>query len=503
MRIRFDRGTLVLEAEQAGEDPEQIPGAVWDPAVHAWRVPAARHRTLLVRYPAGQVRQPDNSRTPELTDDWALPELRWYQARALTEWRESGHRGVIALPAGAGKTLVAIAAIAELGDAALVLVPTRLHLDRWVRALAASWPHPIGRLGDGAPHIAPITIATYASAGEWAPRIGDRFGLVIVDEVHHVGAWCPAEVLEMLVAPARLGLTAALPSDADALVEHVGHPVYELSPDDLARGAPASHDRAIVPIPLTRAERVRYRELRGRFDAIHGDVARSLGALGWNDFVRAAAQYEDGRRALAAWRGCRALVAYPDGMREALRRLLVRHRGARTLVLAPDTATTYAIARELLVAPLTRELGRAELARTADRFRRGEVPALVVPQAADTSLDVPDADAAILVGGSAGAPRLPGWLGRVLRPRDGARPMVHDLVVEEARELDHAKRRPATAPPRAMEAAASLLVARALRLAPPPPRRRWRLPAPPQLPAGTPAPALPLLAGVALLGGAP
>jgi len=69
---------------------------------------------------------------------------------------------VIALPTGAGKTLVALAAIARLGVAALCLVPTRVLLDQWARALAACASHPIGRLGDGDHVVAPVTMPTSA-----------------------------------------------------------------------------------------------------------------------------------------------------------------------------------------------------------------------------------------------------------------------------------------------------------------------------------------------------
>ena len=55
-------------------------------------------------------------------------------------------------------------------------------------------------------------------------------GLVVADEAHHVGATCPVEVLEMLVAPTPLGLTAT-PPDAGpraAVERHLGHVVYAL-----------------------------------------------------------------------------------------------------------------------------------------------------------------------------------------------------------------------------------------------------------------------------------
>jgi superfamily II DNA or RNA helicase len=193
MRIRFDRGTLVLEPESSEEDPAQIPGAAWDEQTRAWRVPAERHRELIVRMADSSVRYTDNVQPARLANEWTIPALRWYQEAALARWKAAGNRGVIALPTGSGKTLVAIAAIARLGMAALVLVPTRVLLDQWARVLAACWPYPIGRLGDGDHQIAPITVATYASAVAWAGRIGDRFGTVIVDEAHHVGAWCPGD----------------------------------------------------------------------------------------------------------------------------------------------------------------------------------------------------------------------------------------------------------------------------------------------------------------------
>src|SRR5262249_7489868 len=156
-------------------------------------------------------------------------------------------RGVVALPTGSGKTVLAIAAIAKLGVAALCLVPTRVLLDQWVLAIRRWWPYPVGRIGDGEHVMAPITVSTYASAVAWAPRIGDRFGLVIVDEVHHVGAWCPSEILEMLVAPARLGLTAT-PTDSEAVRRHVGGVIYALAIGDLVGDGLAEHDIQTVPI---------------------------------------------------------------------------------------------------------------------------------------------------------------------------------------------------------------------------------------------------------------
>ena len=441
MRSRFDRGTLVLEAEHDGEEPGAIPGVVWDQELYAWRLPAEHYPALTERLVAAGVRVTDELSGRATAITWTLPALRWYQEAALARWLGAGKRGVIALPTGAGKTLVALAAIARLGVAALCLVPTRVLLDQWARALAACSSHPIGRLGDGDHVVAPVTVATYASATAWAPRIGDRFGLVIVDEAHHVGAWCPTEIFEMLVAPARLGLTATPPDDTAVIQRHLGPVVYSLTVTDLAGDALAAHELVTVPIAFDRTERQRYRELRGRFAASYAAFQRANPDAAWSEFVRRSSQTVQGRGALAAWREYHALLAYPGGKRAALREILIRHRGSRALVFTSDNATAYAIARELLVMPITHEIRAGERTRAIAGFRSGECPVLVSSQVLEEGFDVPDVDLAIVVGGTGSPRRHAQRVGRVLRPRDGKRALIYELAVTDTTETASVARR--------------------------------------------------------------
>ena len=431
----------MLEAELDGEAPGALAGAAWDQELRAWRLPAEQYAALIERLAGAGVRISDQLCSRTTSSTWTLPALRWYQEAALAHWQAAGARGVIALPTGAGKTLVALAAIARLGVAALCLVPTRLLLDQWARALSACSSQPIGRLGDGDHVVAPITVATYASAVSWAPRIGDRFGLVIVDEAHHVGAWCPTEIFEMLVAPARLGLTATPPDDPGALARHLGPVVYSLSVEDLVGDALAAYEIVTMPIELDRDERTRYRELRGRFAAGYSAFQRSMPDAAWHEFVRTSSQTIQGRGALAAWRAYRALLAYPQGKRLAVRELLARHPDRRTLVFTADNATAYAIARELLVMPITFEIKRAERAQAIAGFHSGARPVLVSSQVLDEGFDVPEADLAIVVGGTSSARRHVQRIGRVLRPRDGKHARIYELVVSETTEVSYVERR--------------------------------------------------------------
>src|SRR6185312_7482612 len=89
----------------------------------------------------------------------------------------------------------------------------------------------------------------------------------------------------------------------------------------------------------------------------------------WQEFVQHASASRVGRSALAAWRASRAVLAFPRAKRASLKALLARHAGERVLVFTSDNATAYAIARELLVNPVTCDIGRRERADMLRRFR--------------------------------------------------------------------------------------------------------------------------------------
>ena len=77
--------------------------------------------------------------------------LRDYQRRAVEAWMSSG-RGVIAIPTGGGKTIVALEAIARLGARTLIVVPTINLAYQWAEAVKEKIGVPesmIGVLGGG------------------------------------------------------------------------------------------------------------------------------------------------------------------------------------------------------------------------------------------------------------------------------------------------------------------------------------------------------------------
>jgi superfamily II DNA or RNA helicase len=442
MQIRFDRGTIVIESAISKQHAEQVPGVVWDERVQSWRAPAEAYTLIADFVGRDALSLRGKSGRPVATAPLQTPDLRWYQQEALASWAAANRRGVVALPTGAGKTILAVAAITSCAVPALCLVPTRVLLDQWVTVLRQYFGE-VGRLGDGERTIGPITVATYASAVLWGPKIGDRFGLVVVDESHHVGAECPAELLEMLMAPARLGLTAtpALGNVAVAVERHVGPIVYSLAIDDLVGDALSDFDLVTIPISLNHDERRRYNDARATFNAVYSSFQRSAPGAQWKHFVAAAMRSETGRCALTAWRTSRAILAYPKDKQAVLRKLLMRHVAQRTLVFTQDTSTAYSIARECLVQPITHEIGRKERSVALQRFNSGEINVLVSAQVLDEGLDVPAAEVAIVVGGSASSRRHVQRIGRVLRPAPNKRARVYELTVDNTVEVATARRR--------------------------------------------------------------
>jgi superfamily II DNA or RNA helicase len=122
-----------------------------------------------------------------------------------------------------------------------------------------------------------------------------------------------------------------------------------------------------------------------------------------------------------------------------------RHRDARVLVFTADNESAYAVAREHLVMPFTCDIGRKEREEVLTWFREGKIRALVSARVLNEGIDVPDADVAIVVAGGLGEREHVQRVGRLLRPREGKRALVYELVMRNTIEVRMARRRRATA----------------------------------------------------------
>ncbi len=301
MQLQFDRGTIVISDPPAGIDVRELPGVLWDPRTSQCRAPGYRYADLIEHLRRLSIPIVDRvTDPPERTGGTRCVELRPYQDSALAAWQIAGGRGVVALPTGSGKTRLALGAIASTGVASIILVPTRVLLAQWCTQIASTLGVEAGCYGDGQRRIGRVTVATFESAYRHMARIGNRFGLLIVDEVHHFGYGTREDALVMCTAPMRMGLTGTPPKESPAtqrLLQLIGPIVYQLSIADLTGSYLAEFELTTLTLPLNEIERAAYEIDMARFRPVCRQFFRLNPMASWPDFMRSAdAPSKAGRR---------------------------------------------------------------------------------------------------------------------------------------------------------------------------------------------------------------
>ena len=188
LRLVFDAGTIVIEGLAEGDAPG-LPGVKFDHRTRRFRAEAIWYRPI-VEHLLDQ-EDPVTSTTPAPTS------------------RRSGHPGreggVSAPDRGAGGVVEGRRPRAwsscRPGRArrtwptsrsrsaerpTLVVTPTIDLMNQWYDELSLSFATEVGLLGGGYYDIRPLTVTTYDSAYLNMERLGNRFGLIVFDECHHL-----------------------------------------------------------------------------------------------------------------------------------------------------------------------------------------------------------------------------------------------------------------------------------------------------------------------------
>jgi len=424
--LRFVAGTVEiagLPASTAG-----LPsGCAWDERSACLRAPACRYADIVRALRALGLAYTDEARRYDTLAAGTLVhrEPRPYQTGALAAWRAAGFRGVVVLPTGAGKTLVAHLAIDDRKRSTLVVTPTLDLVHQWHDGLAATFGGAIGIVGGGDYDVRPLTVTTYDSAYLHMEHLGNRFGLVVFDECHHLPGESYALGARLCLAPFRLGLTATPErSDGrDGLVDElVGPVVYRKDIVELAGAYLADYETVRVSVDLAPAERAVYRQ----FVADQGIVMAS--PRGFSDFIIRSSRTEEGRRAFAAYRRQREIAFTAPAKLDYLERLLHQHRRDRTIVFTQDNATVYLLSRRFLIPAITHHTKVSERSAILAGFARGEYAALATSKVLNEGVDIPEANVAIVMSGSGSVREHVQRLGRILRKREGKRAVLYELV---------------------------------------------------------------------------
>ena len=91
-------------------------------------------------------------------------------------------------------------------------------------------------MGGGENNVRMITVATYDSAYLQAAFLGNKFRLIVFDEVHHLASPSYMQIAQMYTAPYRMGLTATferIDERHELLPQLVGGLVFNIEVDEL------------------------------------------------------------------------------------------------------------------------------------------------------------------------------------------------------------------------------------------------------------------------------
>ncbi|MGD8717627.1 MAG: DEAD/DEAH box helicase [Candidatus Zixiibacteriota bacterium] len=351
--------------------------------------------------------------------------IRDYQRAAADSFYRAGSAaggsGVVVLPCGAGKTIVGMAAMAEVGAQTLILVTNITAVHQWKDELldkTTLTSEDIGEYTGLVKEPRPVTIATYQVL-VWRPTKKGPFphfklfnerdwGLIVYDEVHLL----PAPVFRItaeIQTRRRLGLTATLVREdgkEDEVFSLIGPKRYDTPWKELERKNWIA--RAIcreLRVPMVTEDRLRY--------AVASNHRR----------FRVAAEN--------------------PGKIPAVERLLEVHRGHSILVIGHYLNQLEIIAEAVKAPLITGKTPQGERDVLYEKFRQGTVPVLVVSKVANFALDLPDANVAIQVSGTFGSRQEEAQrLGRILRPKSGENvAYFYTLVSRDTIEQDYALKR--------------------------------------------------------------
>ncbi len=373
---------------------------------------------------------------------------RDYQQEAVEAWKSAHGAGCVVLPTGSGKTIVALRAIQHIGRSALVVLPTIDLMNQWYDILSNAFNETVGILGGGYHEIKPLTVTTYDSAFRYVDLYGNRFDLLVFDEVHHLPSESYSHIAELSVAPHRLGLTATFhrtDGRQSELARLVGPIVYERTISDFKGNVLADYELQRIWVDLNAHEKVAYETNYDRYISFVRDQNLSLygngRGKGWEQFIMKSSGTPAGRNALLAKVEAGRIASQASAKFDVLELLMKIHSNDRVLIFTRDVALTYEIARRYLIPPITHHTDTKERKEILDRFRNGEYRFLVSSEVLNEGVDVPAANVAIVLSGTASPTRHVQRLGRILRKKGDARAMLYEVISRGTKERDVSARR--------------------------------------------------------------
>ncbi len=181
----------------------------------------------------------DNRKKQSFTEFSFNSSLRLHQQQVVEATSKKDY-GVIVAPPGSGKTIIGLKIIADKKQPALIVVHRKQLLEQWTERVEAFLGIPkkdIGIIGKGKAKIGKqVTVATIQSLPKQIEKIQNQFGIIIVDECHHIPAVSFRNTIEKLHTFYLYGLTATpfrKYNDGKLIFTHLGEIIVNIKPTEI------------------------------------------------------------------------------------------------------------------------------------------------------------------------------------------------------------------------------------------------------------------------------
>jgi superfamily II DNA or RNA helicase len=440
VRLWFDKGTLLLKGDVG------TPYGKWDPRVGYFRIKALHYRDVLEYFEESQIPVEDMvQQLPPLETLKSTVQLRSYQEAALSRWRRNGNRGVLVLPTAAGKTYIALKAVEVLRTQTLIVVPTLDLIDQWRSRINECLGVDAGAVGGGENSVRMITVATYDSAYLQAAFLGNRFRLIVFDEVHHLASPSYMQIAQTYTAPYRMGLTATyerIDERHELLPMLVGDLIVNIEVDELAGKhlAPYSYEKKYVELS-PEEQRLYDKEMNTFRSYLREKRIVMKSPSDFQKFIMRTGRDPHARDALLARnRAVKAALNSQEKIK-ALGKLLEANKNEKALIFTLHTDLVYAISRRFLIPSITYLTPKKERREILENFRKGNYQTIVTSQVLDEGIDVPDATIGYILSGTGSTRAYIQRLGRLLRKVEGKKARLIEIVSKETMEVRMSRRR--------------------------------------------------------------
>jgi superfamily II DNA or RNA helicase len=370
-------------------------------------------------------------------------ELRDYQKEALNKWLENDKRGIIALPTGSGKTVIAIAAMALAGVYTLIVVFTRDQLMQWIDKIneftdAADL---VGAYYGDEKNLKPITVTTYQTAFKKINIFSTKFDFLIVDEAHHLPADKFRAIAMGSTAIYRMGLSATVAREDgkhEEIFPLMGGVVYSKRASELVR------DGYLAPFVVRTVYAQLTPEEKKTYDALRKEYRRHSLGRRFEEILRLAQRGDPHAiQAVKINAKIKNLLALSEGKIKAIERIVKDElrKNSKVLIFTQYKTQAEKIADHLDALLLHGDLDTRTRKTVLNKFKSMDSGVLVVTTLGDEGLDLPDVNIGILASGTSSSRQFVQRLGRLVRPKAGKSAVLYDIILKGTSEEYQARKR--------------------------------------------------------------